>query len=250
MFELELSVYVLLTLVAAVAGCFDAIAGGGGLITVPALMLAGLDPVTAVATNKLQGSVGTVSAAVAFARRGLLDYRRAAVVAGMAFSASMLGAASIHLMPDGALRMAMPVLLIAVAAYFTFSRKLTDEDAQPRMRFPLFMITMIPLIGFYDGVFGPGAGSFYMAAIVGLLGYGVLRATALTKVANGASNLGGLVFFLFAGVVNLPLGLCMAVGAFAGAQVGSALAMTHGRRIIKPLIVVISLAMAARLVMG
>ena len=107
--------------------------------------------------------------------------------------------------------------------------------------------TTVPLVGFYDGVLGPGAGSFYMIAFVTLAGYGVLKATAHTKLANAASNLGSLSLFVLKGVVIWPVGLAMALGAFIGAQVGSRLAMRFGPRLIRPLLVVISCAMAVKL---
>lgn len=230
-----------------VAACLDAIAGGGGLITLPALLLAGLDPVTALATNKLQGSVGTLSAVAAFAKRGLIEWRRALPIGAVALCASLIGAQSVNFVPKHLLSAIIPFVLVAVAVYFILSPQLTDHNAHSRLSPVAFNLTAVPLIGFYDGVFGPGAGSLYMAAIVSLLGYGAVRATGLTKVANGSSNVGGLIVFLAMGVVNLPIGLCMAVGALVGAQIGSALAITLGKKIIKPLVVIIALVMAAKL---
>ncbi|HEV2575292.1 MAG TPA: TSUP family transporter [Beijerinckiaceae bacterium] len=247
MFDGDISTLIVLTLIAMVAACLDAIAGGGGLITLPALLLAGLDPVTAIATNKLQGSVGTLSAVAAFAKRGLIEWRRALPIGAAALCASLLGAQSVNLIPAHVLSAVIPFVLVAVAAYFILSPQLTDHGAHHRLSPLLFNLTIIPLIGFYDGIFGPGAGSLYMAAIVGLLGFGAVRATALTKVANGASNVGGLIVFLVMGVVHLPIGLCMAAGALIGPQIGSALAVTFGKKIIKPLVVIIALIMAAKL---
>lgn len=247
MFDVDTSLLLILTLTAMVAACMDAIAGGGGLITLPALLLAGLDPVTALATNKMQGSVGTVSAVVAFAKRGLIDWRRAIPVGIAALCAALLGAQAVNFMPKHLLSAVIPFVLLAVAAYFIFSPQLTDHNAHHRLSPTVFNLTVVPLIGFYDGVFGPGAGSLYMAGIVGLLGYGAVRATALTKVANGSSNVGGLVVFLAMGAVHLPIGLCMAVGALIGAQIGSFLAIRLGKKIIKPLVVGIALVMAVKL---
>ncbi|MGU3539768.1 TSUP family transporter [Methylobacterium sp. A54F] len=233
--------------VAVAAGCVDAIAGGGGLITMPALLLAGLDPVSALGTNKLQGSAGSTSATVAFARRGLIRWREAVPAAAAAGAASILGALCVSLLPRNFLNAAVPMLLVGIAVYFATARRMSNEDATARIGPGTFALTFAPAIGFYDGVFGPGAGSFYMIGFVTLLGLGVVRATAHTKLANAASNLGSLGLFALGGHVVWPIGLAMAVGAFTGAQIGSVLAVRLGARLIRPLLVTIACAMALRL---
>ena len=112
----------------------------------------------------------------------------------------------------------------------------------------LFGLIIVPLIGFYDGVFGPGAGSFFMLAFVALAGYGLLKATAHTKLLNFASNLGGFAVFALVGVISWKIGLMMGVAQFAGAQLGSRLAMKNGSRIIKPLLVITCIALAVKLI--
>ncbi|MGL4636156.1 MAG: TSUP family transporter [Beijerinckiaceae bacterium] len=245
--ELDLYTIAALFLVAVIAGCFDAIAGGGGLLTLPAMMLAGLDPIIALATNKLQSTAGTLSATHAFARKGLIDWRIAWPMAIAAFCAAILGALCINLLPRAVVSGIVPFMLITIALYFGFGPKMEDGDRQAKISIGLFTILMVPLIGFYDGVFGPGAGSFYMAAFVGLLGFGVVKATAHTKLANAASSMGGLCFFAATGAIYWSLGLVMAVGAFAGAQIGSVLAMRVGAKLIRPLLVTICCLMAVRL---
>ena len=233
--------------VAALAGAFDAIAGGGGLLTVPALLLAGLDPVSALGTNKLQGSFGSVSSTLAFARRGLIAWKTALPVAAAAAVAGLCGALCASLLSPRFLAALVPILLLVIAVYFGLSKALKAQDAAPRLTLPVFAGFVAPLIGFYDGIFGPGAGAFYMVAFVTLLGYGALKATAHTKLANAASNLGSLILFIFKGAVIWPIGLAMAAGAFLGAQVGSRLAMRFGAKLIRPLLVVMSCAMAVKL---
>lgn len=244
---LHLDVLASLFVVAALAGALDAIAGGGGLITLPALLLAGLSPVQALGTNKLQGAVSAISSTSAFARRGLIDWKTALPVAGAAALAGLCGALCASLLSPELLRAVVPLLLIAIALYFGFSRAIKADDVQPRVALIPFACFIAPLVGFYDGVFGPGAGAFYMVAIVTLLGYGALKATAHTKLANAASNLGSLILFTLKGAVVWPVGLAMAAGAFLGAQVGSRLAMRFGPKLIRPLLVVISCAMAVKL---
>jgi len=122
-----------------------------------------------------------------------------------------------------------------------------DVDRAERLRPALFDLAVVPAVGFYDGVFGPGAGSFYMLAFVALAGYGVLKATAHTKLLNFASNLGGFAAFALVGVVAWKAGLVMGAAQFAGARVGAHLAMAKGARLIKPLLVVTCIALAVRL---
>lgn len=233
--------------VAVVAACFDAIAGGGGLLTVPALLIAGFDPVSAIATNKLQGAVGTWSATYAFARRGLVDWRSAWPIAAAAGLASIAGALSVSFVTRPLLNALVPIVLVAIALYFATARGMRDEDASARLPPALFAGTVAPLVGFYDGVFGPGAGSFYMVGFVSLLGLSIVRATAQTKFCNAASNFGSLCLFAATGAVSWPVGLAMAAGALIGGQIGSILAIRLGARLIRPLLVSISCVMAIRL---
>ncbi len=247
MASLSLEVLATLFAVAAVAGAFDAIAGGGGLLTLPALLLAGFDPIAALATNKLQGSISAISSTSVFARRGLIDWKTALPVAGVAAVAGLCGALCASLLSPRFLAALAPILLIIIALYFGLSKALKVEDAAPRLAFPAFLAFVVPLVGFYDGIFGPGAGAFYMVAIVTLRGYGALKATAHTKLANAMSNLGSLTMFTLKGAVIWPAGLVMAAGAFIGAQIGSRLAMRFGPKLIRPLLVVMSCAMAVKL---
>lgn len=236
-----------LVVAAFLAGFVDSIAGGGGLITVPSLLIAGLDPVGALATNKLQGLFSTGSATIAYASKGHVDLRSQAPMAVMAFCGAVLGAFVATVVPDDLLNALLPVLLIAVAVYFLFKRRLDDTDRARRISAFAFGLTFVPLIGFYDGAFGPGAGSFYMLAFVSLAGFGVLRATAHTKLLNFSSNLGGFLAFAFVGVVHWQVGLMMGLASFAGARVGAGLAMRNGARLIRPRLVVVCVALAVKL---
>ncbi len=231
------------------AGFVDSIAGGGGLLTVPALMLAGMSPAQAIATNKVQGAVAAASATYTFGRKGLIEWRKALGFTLVAFVSGIAGALCVRFLPRSVLDMLIPVLLIAIAIYFALSRKMKDEDAHARLPALAFGLTAPVAVGFYDGIFGPGAGSFYMLAFVTLLGYGVVRATAHTKLLNFASNLGSLLLYSWAGAVVWPIGLIMAGASFMGAQLGSRLAIRLGTRLIRPLLVLVSAAMALRLLL-
>ena len=244
---MDLSLIAGLMAAAVAAGFVDSIAGGGGLITVPVLMLAGMTPEQALATNKLQGSFGAATAAVSYGRSGLVDLRRQLPTAALAFAAGGAGAALVTALPTEVLRLALPVVLIGIALFFGLKPGLNDLDRAARLSPALFGLTLVPAIGFYDGLIGPGAGAFYMLGFVMLAGHGVLRATAHTKLLNFASNLGGLAVFAFSGHPVWLLGLLMGAGQILGAALGARLALRSGARIIKPLLVVTSTALAARL---
>lgn len=244
---LTAEVVALLAAAAGVAGFVDSIAGGGGLITVPALMLAGLPPDQALATNKVQGSFGAATAAASYARSGLVDLRAQLPTAALAFGAGIAGAALVTAIPTGALRVILPVVLIAVALFFALKPGLDDTDRAARLTRGAFALTAVPVVGFYDGLIGPGAGAFYMLSFVMLAGFGVLRATAHTKLLNFASNLGGLAAFALTGQPLWLVGLAMGAAQMAGAWAGSRVAMRIGARVIKPLLVVTSTALALRL---
>lgn len=248
MLDLSLDLILMLIAAAFAAGFIDSIAGGGGLITVPALLLAGLPPAQALATNKVQGGFGAATAAITYARRGLVDPRKQLGSAAIAFTAGLLGALMVSYIPTQALGYILPVLLIGIAIFFALKPGLNDQDRAQRIRPALFAATIVPVIGFYDGLLGPGAGAFYMLGFVMLAGYGVLKATAHTKLLNFASNLGGLTAFALVGQPLWLLGMTMAVAQIAGATLGSRLAMRVGARVIKPLLVVTSTALALRLI--
>ncbi|MFT0892120.1 TSUP family transporter [Pseudochelatococcus sp. G4_1912] len=247
--DVELWTVGVLALVGLVAGFIDAIAGGGGLLAVPALLIAGLDPVTALATNKLQSSFGSFSAATAYARARLIDWRAALPMAGAAFIGAIAGAMLVKIMPTYVLAAVMPVLLILVALYFMVSPSISFEGGVARISQRTFTCTIALGVGFYDGCFGPGTGSFFMIGFVTLLGLSIMRATAHTKLLNFASNFGGLLFFTFAGGVNVTIGLSMGIGQYIGAQLGARVAMRNGARIIRPLLVIVCCVMAVRLLL-
>lgn len=247
MFEIATHIALLLILAAFVAGFVDSIAGGGGLISVPALMLSGADPLTVLATNKLQGTFGSGTATLTYAMAGHVRLRDQWLMAAISVAAGAFGALFASAIPAEVLRMVMPVVLIAVAAFFALKPGLSDASRAERMRPAVFTFTVVPLIAAYDGLFGPGTGSFFMLGFVMLAGFGLLRATAHTKVLNFGSNIGSLMVFAASGHIWWMTGLGMALGQAAGAALGARLAMRIGARLIKPLLVITSTAMALRL---
>ncbi len=247
MFDLATEIVLLLALAAFVAGFVDSIAGGGGLITVPALLLAGFTPVESLGTNKLQGLFGSGSATLAYAAKGHVDLKRQLPAAVLSLIGAAAGALLATVLPGDLLRIALPFLLVAIALYFGLKPDLNDIDRAQRITPFVFGATIVPVIGFYDGVFGPGAGSFFMLAFVALAGHGVLKATAHTKLLNFASNFGGFAIFALAGAVFWKIGLLMGAAQFIGARLGAGLAIRNGARLIRPLLVVVCVGLAIRL---
>lgn len=235
-----------LALVAMFAGFIDAIAGGG-LITLPALLLSGINPIAAIATNKLQAAAATFSATVVFARKGLIHWKSALPIASMSFLGGILGAVSVSLLPKPLILAIVPFLLIAVAIYFATSPKLDDIAHKPKITFFLFGLIVAPILGFYDGIFGPGVGSFFLIAFIYLLGLKLMNAMSYTKLANVACNLGSLSVFLIKGAIIFPIAIAMAIGAMIGTQIGARFAVKFGSKLIKPLLIIISILMTLRL---
>jgi uncharacterized protein len=229
------------------AGLIDSMAGGGGLITIPVLLGMGMPPQTALGTNKLQGTFGSGSAMLHFARAGAVNLGDCA--AGVAWTAfgSMLGSMAVQTLDPAFLRRAIPLLLIAIALVMLFSPRLGMEDVRERMGKNPFFLLFGLAIGFYDGFFGPATGTFWAMAFVLCLGFNLTRATAYTKVMNFTSNLVSLVFFLAAGLVSLPEGVVMGLGQFAGARMGSRLVLSRGSRFIRPVFIAVVIAVSARL---
>jgi hypothetical protein len=243
----EPEVIAALVLAAAGAGFIDAIAGGGGLITLPSLLLAGLAPVEALATNKLQGTFGVAAASRMFLRAGQIEPRALLLPVIATFVGAALGALSVQFQDPSRLRAIIPLLLIAVSIYFACGIRLHETQA-PASPLPTRPVAAIgAAVGFYDGFFGPGAGSFYLLGLTLLAALPLLQATANTKVLNFASNLAALTVFVLTGEVNYVVGLAMAAGQYAGASLGARAALRSGVSLIRPLVVAVSLAIAIKL---
>ncbi|GAA0494467.1 MULTISPECIES: TSUP family transporter [Tatumella] len=237
----------LLFLVAVAAAFIDSIAGGGGLLTVPALLAAGLSPAHALATNKLQSVGGSFSASLYFVRRGAVRLAEQRLNIAMTFIGAMLGAILIQHLRADVLRQILPVLLIGIGLWFLLMPKLGETDRASRLSGLPYAFVGGGCVGFYDGFFGPGAGSFYALAFVTLCGFNLAKATAHAKVLNFTSNLAGLLFFMFGGQVVWGLGAVMLLGAFCGARLGARLVLTRGHQLIRPMVVTVSVVMSLKL---
>lgn len=246
---LDAPLIALLTLVAIVAGFVDSIAGGGGILVMPALLWAGVPPIVALGTNKLQSVFGTGMALANYWRSGLIDWRGGWPLAAFALIGATIGALTIQSVQPRLLELIVPVLLVASALYVLFSPRMSDQDAHHRLSARGYA-PVASAIGFYDGFFGPGAGSFYTTSLVSLRGQGLTRATAMAKFLNLASAAASLVMFTLGGHTYWLLGLCMGAGAMVGGWIGSHSALRFGAALIRPLLVVTSLALTVKLLWG
>lgn len=243
-------VLALLVLAAFSAGWVDAVVGGGGLIQLPALLLAfpQAAPVHLLATNKVASLMGTTTSAVTYARRVRPDVRTVLPLAGLAFLGSALGALVASHIPREAFNPIVFVALVVVGTITVAKPRLGAETALRHTGARHYVLAGAAGfgIGVYDGALGPGTGSFLVFALVGLLGYGFLEASAKAKVANVATNLAALAVFIPQGVVWWSLGLAMGAANIAGGYVGARTAVARGSGFIRVVFLVVVTALAAR----
>ena len=246
MIEAGFTIIIVLFLVGVIAGWVDAIAGGGGLITVPALLLAGAPPAAAIATNKLQASVGTFTSTFYFIRQGAISLRENRVPIAIVCIGSIVGGFVLTQTNTTFLSYLVPVLLIAIGTYFLFFAKNLDESREPRLSRTQFNATAAPALGFYDGFFGPGTGSLMATSFVTLRGLPIRNATAHAKLFNFVSNFSALVYFVFFGQIFWLAGLSMVGGQIVGSYLGARIALRAGAKIIRPITIAVCFAMSVR----
>ena len=235
----------LLALSAFGAGLVDAIAGGGGLLTVPSLLAAGLPPQLAIATNKGQAAFGAVSSFVSFWSKNGIDRKRAPYGFACGFLGALAGAQVLLLVKPEPLKPIVLVLLLCAAAFVAWPRKPSDGQPHAWAMMALFPITFA--IGFYDGFFGPGTGSMLIVVFVLLFGDTMTRASGNAKVVNLASNLAALALFAARGVVLWKIALPMAFANAAGAFIGARLAVKKGDRFVRVVVLVVVAALVGKI---
>jgi len=237
--------HVALALVALAAGVVDAIGGGGGLLTVPALLAFGLPPHLALATNKGQSVFGSAAALLRFSRAGLVPWRRARWTWPLGFAGSLLGAAALLRVRPEVLRPLVLVLLVLAAAFLAFGR--APPPARSAGRGELLAGGLALVLGGYDGFFGPGTGTFLVVGLAALLRLPLRQASAEAKVINFASNLAAVLLFAVRGVVLWTVALPMAAGQLVGGWLGAHLTVRGGDRVVRWVVLVVVAALVLKL---
>lgn len=233
------------------AGFMDAIAGGGGIISVPTYLIAfhGLPPYFALGTNKLSSGIGAIFSAARFIKNGLVDWKLFTPAVALALLGSMCGTRLQLHTPDIILKYLL-LFVLPVVAFFTLrTRSWPDEPgviAPGTQRLIVWGAAF--LIGAYDGYYGPGTGTFLMIVFIRLARMDTRHAAGGTKVINLASNLGSLFTALTAGTVYIAVGLCAAVASIAGHYLGAGLAIKNGSRIVRPTVVIVLLLLTAKVI--
>jgi uncharacterized membrane protein YfcA len=229
------------------AGLVDSIAGGGGLLTIPVLLGIGIPPQLALGTNKLQGCFGSGSAMLSFIRSKTITLYNCRLGVILTALGAGLGSYAIQLLDSTLLHRMIPWLLLLIVVYTLLTPRLGQYDINPRMTSGAFFLVTGPVLGFYDGFFGPGTGSLWVIALMLGLGFNMTRATGYTKVMNFTSNVTSLIIFIAGGSVLWREGFVMGAGQFIGAKIGSHLVIRGGTRFIRPVFITMVLLITAKL---
>lgn len=245
--DVDPSVLMILMVFGFLASFIDSVVGGGGLIALPALLFTGMSPATAVATNKLVGTMGSFTSTLMFYRSGKLDLKSLYKLFPLVFIASMLGAWTVHLMDPEVLKPLMLIMLAAVAIYTVFKKDWGSISTYKKLSVHHFlMFTMLIFaIGFYDGFLGPGTGSFLMFAFL-MIGFDFIKAAGNAKFLNFGSNIAALLMFMYLGQVNYAYGLPMAIAGIIGAICGSKFAIKRGSGYVRALFITVTLLLLAK----
>lgn len=237
--EFSFSVIVLLLFAALLAGYIDTLVGGGGLITIPALMLAGLPPVFALGTNKLQAVAGSGTASLTLLAKGRVEFAQVRVLMLIAFIGSIVGAVLVQLIDAKVLEFVVPLVIVLIALYFILAPKASLDSSQAKVSNRVYASTAVPAIGFYDGMFGPGTGSFFVWAGVSMRGQGIVNSTMIAKTLNFATNIAALLVFIYYAKIVWKLGLIMMIGQSVGARIGTRSLMTIDPNVLRILVIAV-----------
>lgn len=235
------------------AGFVDSIAGGGGLISLPAYLAAGVPPHMALGTNKMGSTMGTVVSTARFAKSGFIKWKLSLLAAVCAIFGSMIGSSLSLLASERFLRGMMLVALPVVAFYVLKNKDMGDQsDTGSLSERKVLIITMAAalLIGAYDGFYGPGTGTFLLLVLTGAARMDLRTASGTTKVINLSSNIAALVTFLINGKVLLPLGLTAGLFCIAGHYIGSGMVVKSGRKVVRPVVLLVLMCLFVKIVKG
>jgi len=240
----------LLIVGATVAGFIDAICGGGGLISVPVLLMAGFNPAQAMAANKLQGTLGALTSTHYYLGKGIINPTILRSLGLGAMLGGALGTGFVYLIGNHFMEMLLPFMLIAMALYFIFSGQVGDHPKKSVLGLSALAFYVVPAIGFYDGFFGPGAGTFYMTALISLAGMAVTQAVAYSRALNLISNATSMLLFILLGKMVWAAGIAMSIGEVIGVYLGSHFVHKNGVRLVRPLVVAACIAMSIKSILS
>ena len=240
----DITIYIILFIVALFAAGIDAIAGGGGLLVVPTMLILGMNPLVTLGTNKLQSCFGTATSSYNYFKNGLLKENNIKLLVIISFVGSLIGTFLVSQLSNELLNNLIPILLIGAAIFLIINKgnKFNLSKSVVLAFFPLVF-----LIGFYDGFFGPGTGTFFVMTFLIIKNRSLMQATAATKVLNLSSNFASFLVFQYKGFVIWELALIMAIAQVTGAYIGSKLAIKNGEKFVRPVIVFISIVLSIRI---
>ncbi|WP_042357690.1 TSUP family transporter [Bacillus rubiinfantis] len=246
-FGLDPQLLLILIVLGFLAAFVDSVVGGGGLISLPALLFAGLHPAAAVATNKLFGTVGSLTSTLMFYRSGKLDIKSLYKLFPLVFISAMAGAWTVHLINPEVLKPLILIMLAGVAIYTVFRKNWGNTSTYKKlsMRYFVLFLILISAIGFYDGFLGPGTGSFLLFAYL-MLGFDFVKAAGNAKFINFTSGIAALIMFICLGQVHYEYGLPMAAAGIAGSMCGSRFAIRRGSGYVRALFITITFLLLAK----
>lgn len=234
------------------AALIDSIAGGGGIISVPAFLLAGVSPHIALGTNKFSSSCASFTSSIKFAQSGKVDFKILKYLIPFTLVGAVLGVNTVLAIDTKYLNTIVLVLLLCVGAYSLFSKTIGMEDKFESLNKKNILLGMALALsmGFYDGFFGPGTGSFLIFGLISIYSFDFVRAGGNGKVLNFVSNITSLVVFAINGSIDYKIGIPVAIFMILGARVGTKVALSKGAKLMKPIFVTMSLAVAVKMLYG
>ncbi len=250
-FELSLEIVLILFFVALFAGFIDTLAGGGGLLTTPALILAGLPPLMALGTNKLQAVAGSATASFMMIKKKKVTIKEVKSLFLFAFLGSALGTIIIQFIDISILNIIIPLVLFFIGIYFLFMPNVQNiQNKKEKMSQNTYAKTIVPLIGTYDGMFGPGTGSFFSLSAIALRAKELIKATALAKVMNFGTNLASIIIFIIYGQVAFYIGFIMMIGQLIGAYFGANTLMKINPNYLRAIVVFMCFTMLIKYILN
>jgi len=236
--------------VAIIAGLLDTLAGGGGLIALPALILSGVPPLAALGTNKLQGSMGTATATYMMLKNKKVQWHHVKKLMLFAFIGALFGTIAVQFIDQQILSYVIPVVISLIGLYFLFAPTASDKKTRAKVSKRNYQNVVMPAIGCYDGFFGPSTGSFFSLAGISLRGHNIIDATAIAKALNFATNIASLMIFLIAGKIVWIIGLVMMFGQVIGAWIGSHCLFSINPKYLRLLVVAMCFGMLIKYIHG